>query len=145
MCLSALHQTLHVCFINYSAKCEIWGSHGRECEDTVLHWRWGQHVSLQHWYFFFKFLEVGWDWVHLVCQPLIGLLYQFWMIDDDECGKVGWMRIGRGNQSTQRKPAPVSLYPPQIPHDLSWAWTWAATVESQWLTIWAIARPLQHW
>jgi hypothetical protein len=26
------------------------------------------------------------------------------MIDDDECGAVGGMRIGRENQSTQRKP-----------------------------------------
>jgi hypothetical protein len=30
--------------------------------------------------------------------------------DDDECGAVGGMRIGRGNRSTRRKPAPsVSL------------------------------------
>jgi hypothetical protein len=30
------------------------------------------------------------------------------MIDnDDECGAVGGMRIGRGNQSAQRKRAPV--------------------------------------
>jgi hypothetical protein len=31
------------------------------------------------------------------------------------------MRIGRGNRSTQRKPAPVPFYPPQIPYDLTWA------------------------
>jgi hypothetical protein len=29
----------------------------------------------------------------------------------------GGMRIGRGNRSTRRKPAPVPLHPPQIPHD----------------------------
>jgi hypothetical protein len=57
------------------------------------------------------------DWVHLVRLPLTGLLYQPWMIDD-ECAAVGGMRIGRGNQSTRRKPAPVPLCPPQIPHDL---------------------------
>jgi hypothetical protein len=39
------------------------------------------------------------------------------MIDDDECGAVGGMS-GRGNQSTQRKPAPVPLCPPQIPYVL---------------------------
>jgi hypothetical protein len=39
------------------------------------------------------------------------------MIDDDY-GAVGGMRIGRGNQSTRRKPAPVPLCAPQIPHDL---------------------------
>jgi hypothetical protein len=60
---------------------------------------------------------VGWHGVHLVRRPLSGLLYQTRMIDDDECGAVGGMRIGRGNRSTRRKPAPVPLCPPQIPHD----------------------------
>jgi hypothetical protein len=40
--------------------------------------------------------------------------------DDDECGAVGGMRIGRGNRSTRRKPDPVQLCPPQIPHGLTW-------------------------
>jgi hypothetical protein len=39
------------------------------------------------------------------------------MIDDDDYGAVGGMRIGRGNQSTRRKPTPVPLCPPQIPHN----------------------------
>jgi hypothetical protein len=43
-------------------------------------------------------------------------------------GAVGGMRIGRENPSTQRKPAPVPLCPPQIPHDMFWAQTQAATV-----------------
>jgi hypothetical protein len=47
----------------------------------------------------------------------VGLLYQPQMIDDDY-EAVGGMRIGRGNRSTRRKPAPVPLCPPQIPHDL---------------------------
>jgi hypothetical protein len=38
------------------------------------------------------------------------------------------MRIGRGNRSTRRKPAPVPLWPPQIPHYLTWARTRAAAV-----------------
>jgi hypothetical protein len=29
------------------------------------------------------------------------------------------MLIGKGNRSTRRKSAPVPLYPPQIPHDLT--------------------------
>jgi hypothetical protein len=65
---------------------------------------------------------MGGDWVHLVLRPLFGLLYQTRMIDDDEddeCGAVGGMRIGRGNWSTRRKPAPVPLCPSQIPHDLT--------------------------
>jgi hypothetical protein len=39
----------------------------------------------------------GWDRVHLVLRPLIGLLYQPRMIDD-ECGAVCGMRIGRGTE-----------------------------------------------
>jgi hypothetical protein len=31
------------------------------------------------------------------------------MIDDDDYGAVGGMRIDRGNRSTRRKPAPVPL------------------------------------
>jgi hypothetical protein len=38
----------------------------------------------------------------------------------NECAAVDGMRIGRVNRSTQRKPVPEALYPPQIPHDLTW-------------------------
>jgi hypothetical protein len=38
---------------------------------------------------------------------------------DYNAGEIGGMMIGRGNQSTRRKPAPVPLCPPQIPH--AWA------------------------
>jgi hypothetical protein len=63
----------------------------------------------------------------------IGLLYQPQMIVDDY-GAVGEMRIGRGNRSTRRKPAPVPHCPPQIPHDLTWDRTRTAAVGSQRLT-----------
>jgi hypothetical protein len=44
---------------------------------------------------FFKFLGVGWDWVHLVRRPLFGLLYQPRMIDNDESVAVGeWELAG---------------------------------------------------
>jgi hypothetical protein len=46
-----------------------------------------------------------------------GLLYKPQMIDEDGCGAIGGMKIGRGNRSTRRKPAPAPLCPPQIPHD----------------------------
>jgi hypothetical protein len=36
------------------------------------------------------------------------------MIDDDDCGAIGGMKIGRGNRSTWRKPASAPLYPPKI-------------------------------
>jgi hypothetical protein len=48
----------------------------------------------------------------------------------DEYGAVGGMRFSRGNQSTQRKSAPMPLYPPQIPHDLIWDQTWATAVKN---------------
>jgi hypothetical protein len=62
---------------------------------------------------------VSWGGVRLSSLgtwPLVGLLYQPRLIDD-ECGVVGGMRIGRGNRSTQRKSALVPLCPPQIPRD----------------------------
>jgi hypothetical protein len=37
----------------------------------------------------------------------VGPLYQLRMIDDGDYGAVGGMRIGKGNRSTRRKPAPV--------------------------------------
>jgi hypothetical protein len=70
-----------------------------------------------------------------------GLLYQPQMIDDGDCGEIGGMNIGRGNRSTRRKPGPVPLCPPQIPHDQTRARTRAAALGSQRLTAWATARP----
>jgi hypothetical protein len=51
--------------------------------------------------------------------------------DDSDCGAVGGMNIGRGNRSSRRKPAPVPLRPPQIPHDQTQARTRASVVASQ--------------
>jgi hypothetical protein len=51
--------------------------------------------------------------------------------DDDECGTFDGMRIGRGNRSTWRKPAPVPLCSTQIPHYLTWTRTRAAAVGSR--------------
>jgi hypothetical protein len=66
-----------------------------------------------------------------------GLFYQLQTINDGDCGAIGGMKIGRGSQSTVRKPAL-----PQIPHDQNRAWTEAAAMESQRLTAWAMVRPL---
>jgi hypothetical protein len=49
-------------------------------------------------------------------------------------GEFGGMKIGRGNLSTWRKPAPAPLCPPQIPLDQTQARTQAATVGNQRLT-----------
>jgi hypothetical protein len=85
-----------------------------------------------------------WDWVHLVRRPLIDLLYQSRKINDNVRGAVGGMRISRGNRSTRRKSAPVSLFPQKIPDDLIWARTQAAEVASRGLTAWAMARPMHE-
>jgi hypothetical protein len=58
----------------------------------------------------------------------------------NECGAVGGMRIGRGNRSTRRKPAPIPLRPPQIPHDLTWDRSRATAVGNRRLTAWAMGR-----
>jgi hypothetical protein len=63
-----------------------------------------------------------------------GLLYKHHMIDEGDCEAVGGMKIGRGNRSTRRKPAPVPLCPPQIPHDQTRSRTQATAVGSQRLT-----------
>jgi hypothetical protein len=38
---------------------------------------------------------------------------------DYDDGEIGGILIGRGNRNTRRKPAPVPLCPPQIPHALA--------------------------
>jgi hypothetical protein len=42
-------------------------------------------------------------------EATTGLLYQLRMIGDGDCGEIGGMKIGRGNRSTRRKPAPAPL------------------------------------
>jgi hypothetical protein len=44
---------------------------------------------------------------------------------------AGGMRIGKVNRSTQRKPTPMPLSPPQIPHKLIWDRTSATEVQSR--------------
>jgi hypothetical protein len=51
------------------------------------------------------------------------------------------MKIGRGNRSSLRKPAPAPFCPPQIPHYQTRVWTRSAAVGSQRLTAWAMGRP----
>jgi hypothetical protein len=63
-----------------------------------------------------------------------GLLYKPQMIDEGDCGAIGGIKIGRGNRSTRRKPAPSPLCPPQIPHYQTRARTRATAVRSQRVT-----------
>jgi hypothetical protein len=63
-----------------------------------------------------------------------GPLYQTQTIDDDDCGAIGGMKIGRGNRNTWRKPAPMPFCPPQIPHNMTGTRTEATAVGSRRLT-----------
>jgi hypothetical protein len=69
---------------------------------------------------------LGWSGTEsTITVATAGLLYQPGMMMDDndyECGAIGGMS-DRENRSTRRKPAPVPLCPPQIPHDLTRART----------------------
>jgi hypothetical protein len=53
---------------------------------------------------------------------------------DYDDGEFGGIKIGRGNRSTRRKPAPAPFCPTQIPLDQTKAGTQAAAVGSQRLT-----------
>jgi hypothetical protein len=87
------------------------------------------------------FFFLRWSGTQLtITEANTGLLHQPRMIDDDECRAIGGM-LGRGNQSTRRKPAPVPLCLPQIPHDLTRARTRAAAMGTRRLTAWATGRP----
>jgi hypothetical protein len=63
------------------------------------------------------------------------------MIYDDDFVAVGGM-ISKGNRSTRRKPVPVPLCPPQIPHGLARARTRAAAVGGRRPAACARQRPL---
>jgi hypothetical protein len=92
-----------------------------------------------HMYFFIILLFlVGWD------LATTGLLYQPQMKDDGDCAAIGGKRVGRGNRSTRRKPAPVPLCPLQIPHNLTRTRTRGAAVGSQRLPPWVMARPYSY-
>jgi hypothetical protein len=100
-----------------------------------------KHILLYDFLFFF-YIVSGVRLSPLGTAATTGLLYQPQMIDDGDCLEIGGMKIGRGNRSTRRKPAPAPLCPPQIPHDQTRARTRAAAMGSQRLAAWAMARPL---
>jgi hypothetical protein len=78
--------------------------------------------------YFFVIILSGVRLSPLGTAATIGLLYPPQMIDDGDCGAIGRMKIGRGNSSSRRKPAPETLCPPQIPHDLTRARTRAVAM-----------------
>jgi hypothetical protein len=119
-CVTWCVPTLRVLLVLFAFPTEIcFGCFRNRWWDIVNLWRrW-----LSRHYNIYIFL-VSWGGVRLESLGTSATnwpMYQPWMIDDDdddECGAVRGMRIGRGNRSTRKKPAPVPLCPPQIPHDL---------------------------
>jgi hypothetical protein len=81
------------------------------------------------------FFPLGWSWSKSTfTEVTIGLLYQpRMMMDDNECRAYGGV-LCKENRSTRRKPAPVPLCPPQIPHNLTRARIWVAEVGIRRLT-----------
>jgi hypothetical protein len=102
----------------------------------------GSLMSSQ-WFLTFMFFFIKWGGAYVTryCGHFWPIV-QPQMIDEGDCGAIGGMKIGRGNQSTRRKPAPAPFCSPQIPLDQTRARTRAAAVGSQRLTAWAMARPL---
>jgi hypothetical protein len=75
---------------------------------------------------------MGWDVSELL--PLSDILFILQMI---------WIwKATVENRITRRKPVPVLLCPPQIPHELARARTWASAERSRRQTVWAMARPI---
>jgi hypothetical protein len=60
----------------------------------------------------------------------------------NECGKIGTVRTGRGNRSTRRKPAPVSLLPLQTQYGLARDRTQDNALRSRRLSACAMALPM---
>jgi hypothetical protein len=90
---------------DYSRKYYLWSKRKTAC------------FQIQTFFFFLVSLD-GVKMSPHGMSVTTGLLYQPRMTDDDECGAVGGMRIGRGDRSTRRKPAPPPLCPttnPKIP------------------------------
>jgi hypothetical protein len=77
----------------------------------------------------------------LLLRPFIGLLYQLWMTDCDDCVEAVRLNECKRNRSTRKNPAPVPLRPPQIPHDMTRNQTRATGVESWRITVCATAWP----
>jgi hypothetical protein len=58
----------------------------------------------------------------IVCYLTMLSFSRLYSVDDrmfNECGVVGGMGVGRGDRTTRRKPVPLPLCPPQIPHDMT--------------------------
>jgi hypothetical protein len=72
-------------------------------------------LDLKYCYSLFLFFIKGGGTKSLGTAATSGLLYKPQMIDEGDCEAIGGIKIGRGNRSIRRKPAPAPLCPPQNP------------------------------
>jgi hypothetical protein len=76
--------------------------------------------------------------------PSAGLLFIPQMIYECRAMVGGMILTGGETEELGEKPIPLSLRPPQIPHELTQVWIWASVVRGQWLTTWAMAQHSCH-
>jgi hypothetical protein len=76
----------------------------------------------------------------LLLRPVIGLLYQPWMINDDSCGEVDRMNNCQAKPKYPEKSARGQLCP-LMPHDFTLDRSRTAVVGSWRVTACATARP----
>jgi hypothetical protein len=62
------------------------------------------------------------NWIELNWIEFIGLLYQLWMIDDDDCGAVSEVIEWHGKPKCSAETCPSAAVSTYIQHDLTWAW-----------------------
>jgi hypothetical protein len=80
------------------------------------------------------FMLMGWDYIS-----------ELWLPDDIWAWRtiveLHWQRETEG---LRKKPVPVPLCPPQIPHRLIKVCIWASTVRGRWLTAWTTTQSSSH-
>jgi hypothetical protein len=62
----------------------------------------------------------GWSGTQSTITAAISWLIIPALDDGDDCGVISGTNEWLGNRNTGRKPSPVPLCPPQIPHELTW-------------------------
>jgi hypothetical protein len=78
------------------------------CNQRRVFWSCALYISPFSFFIFFIISGVGLS--PLGTASTSGLLYKPQMIDEDDCGAIGGMKIGRGNRSTRGKPAPAPTF-----------------------------------
>jgi hypothetical protein len=87
-------------------------------------------------------MGLEWNQLHYYCGHLLAYCTSpQWHMAMTVEQLVEWMSSWR-NWSTQRKPAPMLLCSPQIPHDLTQARTRATAIGSWRLTAWVMTWPM---